>query len=203
MGVLRDSGSTKLNISSISASRPSAEDELLQAVRQTAAGEFEVFGEIGRAPDGTVSYLARELASKGLVALRLTPPGSGAEYLLEVVRQLDASVPGPHGTCPRCGAALRSWGRFCTRCGLDIWTASFAHNVRTNEDVMAAVREATRDKFEILGEMRSVGGVGIVYFARDVATGKIEALRLRQEGEREYSIGVTSILRRVVTDKKP
>jgi len=49
MGVLRDSGSPRLTLSSV-AQPTAARDELLEAVR---AGEFEVFGEIGRSPDGT------------------------------------------------------------------------------------------------------------------------------------------------------
>ena len=71
MGVLRDSGNTRLRLT---AAGPGAapQDALLEAVKGAAAGEFTVLGEIGRASDGTIAYLARDVSSKKLVALRLT-----------------------------------------------------------------------------------------------------------------------------------
>src|SRR5437773_7506745 len=112
MGVLRDSGSTKLSLPALK--RPAElRDELLESVREAAGSDFEVFGEIGRSPDRTIAYLARDLADQKLVALRLThSPTTGNEYVLEVARYLDASVPAPTGGCPRCGAPPRPWGRF-------------------------------------------------------------------------------------------
>src|SRR5712691_6168689 len=99
MGVLRDSGRTRLTLSV--AQPAGARDELLDAVRETAASEYEVFGQIGRSPDGTVAYLARDRHDGKLVALRLRrSPQPGNEYLLKVAKQLDASVPAPAGTCP-------------------------------------------------------------------------------------------------------
>ncbi len=202
MGVLRDSGSTKFNLDSLGA----AGDELLDAVRETAAGDFEVFGEIARSPDGTIAYLARELADKKLVALRLThSPKAENEYMLEVAKHLDASVPAPAGGCPRCGAPPRSWGRFCPQCGLDLWMGPSGTDARSKEALHEAVKQATRGKFEILGEMSRAQGGGVVYFARDVATGRVEALRLQQERNGEYSVGLTSVLQRALasSDKPP
>jgi hypothetical protein len=204
MGVLRESGSTRLTLSSIAAPA-AARDELLDAVRQTAGGEYEVFGEIARSQEGAIAYLARDRHDKKLVALRLTP-GASDEYLLEVAKQLDASVPAPGTGCPRCGAPLRSWGRFCTKCGLDLWTAPSLGPTGTTEDMLEAVKQATAGKFEVLGEMSRAQGGGAVFFARDIASGKIEALRLRQEaGGQDYSIGLTSVLQRALTppDQQP
>src|SRR5712691_6939152 len=83
MGVLRNSGRTRLTLS---VTRPAeAQDAILEAVRETAAGEYEVFGEIGRSSDGTTAYLARDRHDGKLVALRLSRgPSPGNEYLLEV-----------------------------------------------------------------------------------------------------------------------
>ena len=197
MGVLRDSGSTRLTLSSI-AQPTAARDELLDAVRETAASEYEVFGEISRSPDGTVAYLARDRHDGKLVALRLSRSRPGNEYLLEVAKQLDASVPAPAGNCPRCGAPLRSWGRFCTQCGFDQWTGTPTGAGQSAEELLAAVKQATAGKFEILGQMSRAQGGGVVYFAREIATGKVEALRLRQERDQGYSIGLTNVLQRAL-----
>ena len=200
MGVLRDSGSTKFNLDSLGQSGAPG-DDLLDAVRETAASEYEVFGEIGRSPDGTVAYLARDRHDGKLVALRLSrSPQPGSEYLLEVAKQLDASVPAPAGACPRCGAPLRSWGRFCTQCGFDHWSGSprGAGGGQSDEELLAAVKQATAGKFEILGQMSRAQGGGVVYFAREIATGKVEALRLQQERDQGYSIGLTNVLQRAL-----
>jgi len=208
MGVLRDSGSTKFNLDNLG--QPGAPgDELLEAVRETAAGEFEVFGEISKGPDGTTAYLARDRHDGKLVALRLSrSPHPGNEYLLEVATQLDASVPAPAGACPRCAAPLRSWGRFCTRCGFDQWTGSGGKGGlggQSADELLAAVKQATTGKFEILGQMSRAQGGGVVYFAREIATGKVEALRLQQDRDQGYSIGLTNVLQRALdpTDQNP
>jgi hypothetical protein len=195
MGSLRDSGKTRLTLSGLQR-QAEPRDELLESVREAAGNDFEVFGEMGRTRDGTIAYLARDLAEQKLVALRLTHgPAASNEYFVEVAKELDASVPAPESTCPRCAASLRSWGRFCTQCGIDLWTDPRAGQPRSKEELLHAVQEATRGKFEILGEMSKAGGGGVVYFARHLATGKVEALRLRKEEQgEEYSIGLTGVL---------
>ena len=193
VGVLRDSGKTKLNFAAHGAAQP--EDELLRAVREAAAAEFTVLGEIGRASDGTIAYLARDLVTKKLVALRLTR-GVGNEYLLEIAERLDPSVPAPSSSCARCQAEVRGWARFCTQCGFNLWSDPAAGGRRNKTELLEAVQQATQNKFEILGEMGASGVKGIVYFARDLATGRIEALRLQQEGDGEFSIGLTGVLSR-------
>ncbi len=80
MGVLRASGSTRLSLTVAGAS-PQPRDEVLEAVREAAAGEFTVLGEIGRKPDGTIAYLARDIASKRLAvpsAARRSAGGGGS-----------------------------------------------------------------------------------------------------------------------------
>lgn len=194
MGVLRDSGSTRVNFR---AGGPGPRDEVLEAVRDAAKEEYEVFGEIGRAPDGTVAYLARDLVSKKLVALRLTRGVAAKnEYLLEVADRLDATVPAPPSNCARCQAEIRGWLRFCTQCGLNLWSDPNAGGRRTKAVMLEAVQDATQGKFEILGEMSPSEVQGVVYFARDVESGKIEALRLQQEAGGEFSIGLTGVLHR-------
>jgi hypothetical protein len=193
MGVLRDSGRSRISLTA--APHPEEpRDALLDAVRETAGTDFEVFGEVGRGSDGSIAYLARDLATQKLAMLRLAPdPARPREYGLDVARELDPSVPAPESTCPKCGAPVRSWGRFCTQCGIDLWTDPRAGQPRSKEALLDAVRDATRGKYDILGEMPKTGG-GIVYFARDVHTGKVEALRLRTETGGEYSVGLTGVL---------
>lgn len=193
MGVLRESGRTRLSLAALT--RPEeTRDELLDAVRDAAGSDFEVFGEVGRIKDGAIAYLARDLSTTKLVMLRLTAESGGKNFGLDVARELDASIASPESTCPRCGTPVRSWGRFCTQCGVDLWTDPRAGQPRSKESLLEAVREATREKYEILGEMPKAGG-GIVYFARDVGTGKLEALRVRSEGGDGYSVGLTGVLR--------
>jgi len=203
MGVLRDSGSTNFNLPRVrQAERP--RDVLLEAVRGVAAGEYEVFGEICRGAGGTIAYLARDLADKKLIVLRLAAgAGPGDEYSLEVVKRLDASVPAPKGVCPRCGAPLRQWGRFCAMCGTDLWGDPTLSGDETKEDLLQAVKEAARGKFEVLGEIPWAEGSGQVYFVRDLQSGKLAALRLLREGEGEYSLGRTGVLKRLAEDEKP
>lgn len=171
-------------------------DELWKAVRVAAAAEYTLLGEIGRGRDGIVAYLARDRKDGSLVALKVTPSGDQSEYVLDVATQLDTSVPAPWSECPRCTVLVRGWNRFCTQCGANLWNDRTAGERWDKADLLKAVEEATRGKYEILGEMRRSEGGGIVYFARDLATGKLEALRLQSEGGRDYSIGLTGVLQR-------
>src|SRR4051812_33728259 len=94
---------------------------LYVAVREAAAGTFDVLGELGSGPKGGMVYLAREVAGDALAILKLEPGDDGAggtQYYLDVTQELDASVPDVEMHCPRCKATLRQWARFCTQCGL-------------------------------------------------------------------------------------
>jgi hypothetical protein len=176
-----------------------AEDALLTAVRATAAPDYEVLGEIARsARDGSVLFLARAASDRGLVALRLSRAGADQEFQLELVRQLDPTLPSPSGDCPRCGARFVAWARFCGKCGSALFgDAGKPESRHAREELRAAVDDAAAGRYEILGEMRHAEGPGVVYFARDLATGRIEALRVQPEGAEEFSIGKTNVMRRL------
>jgi hypothetical protein len=174
-----------------------SDDALLAAVRATAAPDFEVLGEIARsARDGAVLFLARAAADGGLIALRLTRGSGGGEFLLELVRKLDPTLPSPEGNCPRCGARFVAWARFCGKCGSALF-GDARESPHAREDLRAAVEEAAGGRYEILGEMKHSDGPGVVYFARDLATGRIEALRVQPEGAEEFSVGKTNVMRRL------
>jgi len=192
---LRDSGSSRLSLPRAGAATEPV-DVMWNAVRDAAAPDFTVLGEIGRGRDGTVAYLARDGADGSLVALKVSPGGGHNEYVLDVARQLDPTVPSPSSECPRCRTTVRGWNRFCTQCGLNLWSDRSAGERWNKTDLLNAVQEVTRGAYEILGEMDRSEGGGVVYFARELKTGKIEALRLQQEGGREYSVGLTGVLQR-------
>jgi TPR repeat protein len=172
-------------------------DELLRAVQGAAAGTHEVLGELGRDAKDHRIYLAKDLKTQSLVALRLD--GAEGEYVLDVARTLDATVSASIGdACARCGAPRVGWGKFCSQCGADL--AQGSTETRSRADVLAAVQAAARGEFEILGEMSHAEGAGVVYFAREIASGKVVTLRLSKERDtgadsESYSLGETRVLR--------
>lgn len=176
-------------------------DELLRAVQDAAAGSHEVLGDLGRDAKGRVIYLARDLESRALVALRLD--GAHGEYVLDVARTLDRSVSASmRAACDKCGAPRVGWGKFCPQCGADL--AQTPVENRSRAELLAAVQAAAQGEFEILGEMDHAEGGGAVYFARDLASGKVVTLRLRKEHDtsansESYSLGETQVLRPLVS----
>ena len=175
------------------------DSELLHAVCAAAAAEFDVLGEIARDASGLVVFLARDLASGELVVLKLSrgdPEEAGQdEYSLEVARELDPSLPDIESHCPRCGAKLRRWARFCTQCGGDISGVGPSSRENLSRDTLRhAVRAAAASEYDVLGEIPRAEGGGLVYFARDRKTGTIVALRLQRESESEYALDVTRVL---------
>lgn len=202
MGNLRESGSTDFTLEPRGGAGAPPQDALLASVREAAAGEYEVFGEITRGHDGSVVYLARDEVEARLVVLKLTRSGED-DYYLEVVQELDASVAAPEGVCPSCQAPLRQWGRYCTRCGTDLWGTPSGSGDWTRQELLQAVKEVAADKYEILGEIPRAGGAGYVYFGRDLSTGKIGALRLLKEDANAFSLGQTGLLRRMASESPP
>lgn len=174
------------------------DDELLRAVKEAAAAEYDILGEMGRGERGSVVYLAREKASQKLVALKLRP--DGGEYELSVVRELDASVPAMGNKCPSCKADLVGWGRFCSHCGKDL--SGTRSGEASREELLKAVQGAAEGEYEVLGEMERSEGGGVVYFARELRSQRLVALRLTREqesdGSESYALGVTQVIKPLV-----
>lgn len=172
-----------------------AVDPLLQAVRDAAAADFDVLGEIGRGGGEMRVYLAREASTGALVVLRLERDPAGNEFTLDLLRRLDQSVPATL-RCLSCARELGGWMRFCTHCGADLSSADDgAGSAAQRSRMLVAVREAVADEYDVLGEMESKEGQGVVFFARELASGEIVALRLQREADESYSVGRTMALK--------
>ena len=178
-------------------------DQLLAQVRQAAEGVYDVLGEMGRSKTGNVVYLAKELETGSLVAMKLSRAKAGQpeqDFTLEVVKTLDGAVAGLENKCPECKALLPDWDRFCFRCGADLSGVGHAPSQDEAAQLLEAVRQATVGEYDILGKMDRADGGGAVYFARDLKRDKLVALRLKQDpsgdpGQAAYSIGETQVFR--------
>lgn len=172
--------------------------ELLTAV-QDAADDFTVYGELGRHGESLAALLARERVGRNLVILMVSAVTNSAreiELSIEVKHELDARIPDGGTKCPACGAVLRPWVRFCTRCGHDVAGAG-AVTPAEREELRTAVMSAVENDYEYLGEIRRSEGGGDVFFARERGTGRIAALRLnRSAADGEFELGETNILRK-------
>ena len=179
--------------------------DLYVAVREAAAGTFDVLGELGTGTSGGVVYLAREIGGETLVVLKLEPgtDETGAtQYYLDVAEALDASVPDVEMHCPRCKAKLRQWARFCTQCGLDVsGEAPSSGEFASRAALREKVRAATAGQYEFLGDIPRSEGGGLVYFARDLTDGRIVALRLQKDMNKKLGVGVTRTLKAVERDQ--
>ena len=172
-----------------------ARDPFLDGVKAATKGSLEILGELGRTADSTIAYLASRLDSGTLVALRLVRlADSKHEFELDILEELDSSLPAPPAKCPQCQADLRGWGRFCTQCGADLSGVDTEGGVETPTGRMRAVQQAADGRYEILGQMTHAQGGGFVYFAREMGGTKLVALRLQRESGAEYSIGVTRVM---------
>jgi hypothetical protein len=192
MSELGQAGRTRLSIPALRPDRPA--DPLLAAVREAAGTDFTVYGEIGRAGDGSIAYLARDARRDCLLALKLSiRPGTQGEFELEVVQELRDDLPAFDKFCAKCGGALRAWGRFCPHCGTEVFGDV---GPWSPDEMRQAVLDFAGDRFDILGEMRSQGGR--IYFALEKATGRIEALRLEKKGAEEFALGLTGVLQPIV-----
>lgn len=186
-----------------------ANPQLLEAVRGAAEGTYDVLGELGAVQGGSgMVYLARELASGDLLALKLEAAGRDAigneQYYLDEARALDASTPDVEMRCPRCHGKLRQWARFCTQCGLDVSGEAPKTGDQTSRAALRErVRAATAGQYDFLGEMPRAEGGGLVYFARDLSDGKIVALRLQRDLNQKLEVGVTRTLKAVDTSQRP
>ena len=145
------------------------------------AGRFEVLGPLGKDRDGEYAFLARGLAAGRLVVLKRRLIGSATgsnSSVLEVIEQLDASVPPPAGSCAFCHTPFSSWEPSCPDCGADVAGSNLrAANDSERARLLEAVRGAARG-YEVLGDMTRASGGGLVFFARESGSGHLVALRL-------------------------
>jgi serine/threonine protein kinase len=180
---------------------------LLQAVRDATAGAYEILGALGADEESAAggAFLAREIASGELVVLQLAPEEGTepSEHRFELIelRELDASVPSFGGTCQLCQAPLHGWERRCAACGSDVSGIARDSGSGTSRGaLLAAVREAAEGVYEVLGDMPRAEGGGAVYFAREIASQRLVALRLLPDEQQEadeaeaYTLGVTQLL---------
>jgi hypothetical protein len=174
------------------------EDAVWDALARALTGEYEIVARLGLGSGGAPVYLARELITDTLVALRLPPLVSDSEareFGLEVVRQIDASLPEIETRCSHCGAVLRQWSRFCSRCGRDISgiaPATVTGAGQTREQLRRLARDAAAGKYDIIGEMTRAEGGGMVYFGRDLANGQVVGLQLESGPEATLMMTATS-----------
>ncbi len=177
----------------------------LATIRERAP-DHRVFGELGRTSDDDVWYLARKEGEDPLVALRLSRAGvdewGDPRYELAVANELGSDVPTDQGNCVACGAPLRSFARFCTRCGAD---QSKGMREGGSDDerkvLLAEVRAAAAEVYDVLGEMPQADGGGTVYFALERQSGELVRLRLREgnEGMELHETAVAMHLDQLVT----
>lgn len=157
------------------------EDAVWGALARALAGEYEIVARLGLGSGGAPVYLARELITDTLVALRLPrleSESSAREFGLEVVRQIDGSLPGIETKCSHCGAALRKWSRFCGRCGNDISGVAPSVEGQSRDTLRQLAREAAAGKYDVIGEMARAEGGGLVYFGRELSSGEVVGLQL-------------------------
>src|SRR4051794_7240337 len=172
----------------------------LSALRALAGSQFEVLGPLGRDSEGEYAFLARQTASNQLVVLKQRRNGSGSAGdpgRLEVITQLDSTVPPPAGSCPVCQAPFTNWEPLCSECGANVAGGASMAPGASSEKALAAVREAA-EGYDVLGTMVRAVGRATVYFARDLRAGHLVALRLEDDsspGAPGYSITATRMTR--------
>jgi len=164
----------------------------LDTVRGLGAGRFDVLGPLGKDREGEYAFLGRALGHGRLVVLKRRLVGSSTgsnSAVLEVVERLDDSVPPPAGSCAFCHTPFSSWEPSCPDCGADVAgsapaSASDAELQRLREAVQMAA-----PGYDVLGDMRRARGGGIVFFAREPASGHLVALRLEEGAEAGGGVG--------------
>src|SRR5687767_12809967 len=148
----QDTTLTRVTVTADPRTELSPADRLLRTLQSSLAGQFDLFGELGRGDGGRIVYLARELASGRLVALQLTPSGTrtvgGEDYWFEILRTLDASVPAVESNCPRCAKSLGGWGRFCRHCGVDLGGIVPADKPGGADALLRDVQAVARGRYE-------------------------------------------------------
>lgn len=184
----------------------SSEEVLASALRSVsalAAGSFTVLGPLGRDLEGTFAFLACDLSANRLVVLKVARESveSDAPGALNIISQLDASVPPPAGACPVCQTPIAGWDPACSECGADLAGSDAPGNQGLSPDqLLSVVREAAQG-YEVLGQMRRAAGGTPVYFARELQAGSIVALRLDAENSPGRRSGLTVTATRMMRPK--
>jgi tRNA A-37 threonylcarbamoyl transferase component Bud32 len=166
------------------------------AIDALARGRFDVLGELGRDDTGNAVWLARGLADRSLVALRLDRGGARpGEVQLEVSRELDASLPAGWTACPVCRKTIQ-WRRHCPGCGADLHgLEAMAVGGDSASHLVERLVTAAGARFEVLGSMQRAEADTPVVFGRTRTTGELVALSLRGNAAGEPggndSLGVT------------
>ena len=180
----------------------------MQRIRESLIGRYDLLGELGSDEHGEHLYLAREIATGALVGVSLSQDtADGSEFTVEVRRTLGETVAVHGSVCPECSTPLPDLERFCFQCGADLSGVLAVDGTPEATRVLAALATATSGRFDILGRMDRDGKAGTVYFARELTTDKIVALRLRRAEandavQAEYVVRQTQVFR-AVTSPKP
>src|SRR5215469_4898895 len=142
--------------------------------------QYNLLAEFGRVDAQTV-YLARERTTGEVaIARRRSDDPSGP---LTISHVLDATVPADGAVCSACIGALRGWGKFCPNCGREVFGAPPpSASLPSPQQLLDAVRDAAEGRFDILGSLPRADGGDTIYFAVDLTTADVVALRLNREG---------------------
>ena len=101
-------------------------------------------------------------------------PGDG-----EVLVEIHASTVNPADCHVRRGARQNIVDtKFPIRLGRDISGIAPSTTGQTRETLRAMARDAAANRYDVLGEMSRAEGGGLVYFARELETGKIVGLQI-------------------------
>jgi serine/threonine protein kinase len=173
----------------------------LSALKALAGSQFDVLGPLGRDAEGEYAFLAREVSRNRLVVLkrqRAFPPQAADPGALEVITQLDSSVPPPAGSCPACQTSFSNWEPLCPECGANVAGSVNVAPGTPPEKVLAAIRKVA-EGYEVFGTMQRAVGGALVYFARDLSGGHLVALRLEDDetetGQAGYSLTANRMMR--------
>src|SRR5215203_2764104 len=169
----------------------------LSALRALAGSQYEVLGPLGRDAQGEHTFLARDVSLDVLVVLKRERRSVAAPAddpgTLQVITELDSSVPPPAGSCPVCHSPFTNWEPLCPECGANVAGGGNTALGGSPEKVLAAVRKAA-EGYEVLGTMKRAVGGASVFFARASPGGDLVALRLEdgsEQGRPGYTLTAT------------